>query len=346
MSVISNTSLGGGFPVANGVFDLERSPGNALARSLGPIDFGSDAVRIGPPYANPIVLPPGGVPGSGAPTNGLGFGGGGLGGIFQSLMGELASLFQQLAQLMGFASTAGGATTDPGVAGQQAFKNATASSTGDPHESFDGTRGDGRQNSGKWDSMTAHQNLLSSDSFDGGFRLSNTVTQPSPSGVTMNAHVGVATDGGQTNVGMNGDGSYDVTSFGRHVDLVQGQAVRLNENESVTLNADKSLTVTETNTRGGSIATTLRSNGGGVDVSNEAHNVDLGGYLVTKNDGDGDPVASASPRYGAQSGGFDGSYNGVEPIYSGVSAYPDDALRTPRTSQLAYADESFEPDVA
>ena len=66
MSVISNTSLGVGFPVANGVFDLERSPGNALARSLGPIDFGSDAVRVAPPYANPLANPPGGVPGSSA----------------------------------------------------------------------------------------------------------------------------------------------------------------------------------------------------------------------------------------------------------------------------------------
>lgn len=347
MSAIPTNSLGLSFPVANGAFDLERSPGNALARSLAPIDLGGDRLPIGLPRLRP---PNEGFPGSGLPSgsgSGDGFGGGafgGFGGIVSALMSEIASLFAQLSQVMGLASNSGGGPSSGGVAGQQAFKSAEASSTGDPHETFGGTRTDGQAVSGKWDSMTAHANLLSSDSFDGGYRLSNAVTKPSANGVTMNERVNVATDGGQTNVAMNADGSTDATSFGRKIDLVAGQAVRLNENESVTLNADKSVTIHETNTTGGSIATTLRSNGGGgVDVSNDAREVDLGGYLVSKHDGDADPVAVASATYGGNEP--NGEYDATQPRFAlGSDANGFETYRSPDASQISYAAESFEPD--
>lgn len=304
-----NTTLTPGFAVNGGAIDLERSPGNALAQSLTPIRLGGDNFASSMPAQKPNF-----VFGGFGGQDGGGFGGqnglGGLGGILNSLLASLDSILSMLVGLFNSPQSGGVPQPQPPIQpyggspapGQTGFTNATASSVGDPHESFNGTSTGGANVGGKWDSMTSHQNLLSSDSFDGGYRVSNSVTTPSDKGITQNGRVTVATDGGQTKVGMNANGSYDVTSFGRHVDLVAGQAVRLNENESVTLNADKSLTVNETNRNGGSIETTLRANGGGgVDVSNTAHDVDLGGYLVTKNDGGADPVAMAAGQYGSGS---------------------------------------------
>jgi hypothetical protein len=79
-----------------------------------------------------------------------------------------------------------------------------------------------------------------------------------------------------------------VTSYVRNVQLQQGQAVSLGGGESVTLNADGSLTVADTNANGGSIQTSLKADGaGGVDVTNQASDVDLGGYLVNRGQGQG-----------------------------------------------------------
>lgn len=282
---VSTTSPLGLIPLTTGSFDLERSPGNALARSLAPID---DDLRLAPAYRPRPPLD--GQPVFGAPSD-AGVGGGSASSIarlFAAMLGEVTRLAAQLAQMFGFAVP--GAR---GASGQTAFADATASSIGDPHESFAGTKAGGEHVTDAWDSMSAHHELLSSDSFAGGYRLSNTVTAPAASGVTMNAHIGVATDGGATNVGMNADGSYEVTSFGRHVDLAPGRAFRLSDDESVTLNADRSLKIDERNAAGGSITTTLHSNGaGGVDATTHAHDVDLGGYLVMKSDADADPVAS------------------------------------------------------
>ncbi len=311
MSVINNTPLGPGFSTANGVFDFERSNGNALANALAPSSrLGSDNVRVAP-FGPSFSDGTGSGSGSGVPS-----GQSGIDTIFAAFLSGLSNMFSQLLSLMNAANA--GLQPQPN-SGQRAFSAATASSVGDPHESFNGTTGAGANVAGHWDSMASHQNLLSSDSFGGGYRIA-TVTQPNASGVTLNARADVATDGGNTVVGMKADGSYDVTSFGNHVDLVEGQATRLSSNETVTLNADKSLTIDERNAGGGSIATTLRSNAsGGVDVSSSAHNVDLGGYLVSKNDADADPVALA-----ASGGGFGrGFNNGIYPISAGpvVDAY-------------------------
>ncbi len=351
MSVINNLQIGPGFSPTSGGFDLERSQGNALARSLAPIALGNDNVRLetqGRSWLSPREPVP-------TPGDGFGFGGGqgsgafgGLTGLIGSLMNQMSGIFQMLASLLSSATGNGnGSAASSGNAGQQAFAHATASSTGDPHETFDGTKTSGERVDGKWDSMTSHRNLFSSDSFDGGYRVSNTVTQPNPSGVTMNARVNVATDGGQTNVAMNADGSYDVSQFGHHVDLVQGRAVRLNENEAVTLNADKSITIAETDRAGGSISTTMRSNGsGGVDVSNDAKNVDLGGYLVSKTDGDADPVALAGP-HDANEPTYDFA-NGITPIPAAPSfgSFASYDANANRPQELSYTAESFEPEEA
>ncbi len=178
--------------------------------------------------------------------------------------------------------------------------SASAASSGDPHATFDGTTPAGTKIGGNWDSMTSHANLLESDSFDGGYRISTTVTQPNDTGVTLNARVSVATDGGRTNVSLSGDGAYDVWSSGRRVALETGRTTRLGDGETVTRNADGSLSLSDRNGRGGSIETTLRHNGaGGVDVENEAHRVGLGGYLVDRTDGDANSVVLAGPDEGA-----------------------------------------------
>ncbi|GAC1304619.1 MAG: hypothetical protein NVS2B3_01320 [Vulcanimicrobiaceae bacterium] len=298
MSVI-NTASGGGSSVAT-TFEFDRSPGNALARSLAPM-LATGGFRSAPdvrlaPYAD-------------AAETGGGAARASFGSLFTAFMSEIASLFAQLARSMQSAGWT--SETVPGDArGERAFEHATTGSTGDPHESFAGVGADGRVVSRTWDSMTSHRNLLSSDSFAGGYRVSNTVTQPSANGATLNARVEVTTDGGKTSVGMNADGSYDVAAFGRHVDLAEGRTVRLTGEEAVTLNADRSITIDERNGAGSSIATTLRRNGdGGVDVTNDAHHVDLGGYLVTMEDDEVDPVVLA-PAPGPYGGGF----NGIEPI--------------------------------
>lgn len=352
MSVINNLPIGSGFSPTNGGFDFERSPGNAIARSLTPISLGDNVRRenVGNNWRLPIPGPPDGF------SDGFGIGGGGnsgafggLTGLIGSLMNQMSHIFQMLASLLSSATGngSGNGTQAGGTPGQQAFANASASSTGDPHETFAGTEASGERVDGKWDSMTSHSDLISSDSFDGGYRVSNTVTQPNANGVTMNARVNVATDGGQSNVAINADGSFDVSQFGHHVDLAQGRAVRLNENESVTLNADTSLTISETNRNGGSISTTMRSNGsGGVDVSNDARNVDLGGYLVSKNDGDADPVALAGPQYANEP--TYGFANGITPIPAAppFDSYASYDTNANRPQELSYAAESFEPEEA
>ena len=123
--------------------------------------------------------------------------------------------------------------------------------------------------------------------------------------MTYNREATVTTHGGRTEISMRADGSYAVASHGRDVAVTQGKPVRLGGDEQVTLNADKSLTVLETNGTGGSIGTTLCSNGSGVDVSSTAHGVDLGGYLVNRTDGE--PAAAQT----AGTSGFGGWQAGL-----------------------------------
>jgi hypothetical protein len=262
-----------------------------------------DAVRFGPysPVSLPIASPVLGVGGCDGAAGSSGSFQSGFGSILNQISNAINSLFAQLGAAFGNTSTSSGSGAAPPPTGSTAetmFAHATAASTGDPHLSLAGTTTSGAAVDGRWDSMRSHADLLDSDSFSGGYRISTQATQPNAKGVTFNASASVTTSGGATTVSMQANGSYSVTSGGANVTLTQGQATSLGNGETVTLNADGSLTVNDTNASGGSIATTLTSNGdGGVDVTTQASNVDLGGYLVNRSDGS-PPNASAWDSHG------------------------------------------------
>ena len=164
---------------------------------------------------------------------------------------------------------------------EQYFQNATVASTGDPHETFSSGKTHDR-----WNSMRSHRHLLESNSFgSGGYNVSSKATAPNARGITHNKGVTIATDHGQTRVSMNDNGTYSITSGGQHYDhLHAGQTVELGNGESVTLEKGKSgaewLGVDQTNGKGGRLDAKLQAQGGGVNFSAAAHDVDLGGYLV------------------------------------------------------------------
>jgi len=303
MSAI-NTSLPAGFASAESPTtfspptfgygeSIPMSPGDGVTFAPGPPTSSSPSSFFGGLYG-----------GSSSGSTGLG----GFSGIMNGFMNLLSSALSSLGSLFGSGSTSTPVTTPPsgGSLPQTMYANATASSVGDPHDAFSGTTAQGQNLSQHWDDMNAHHDLLSSDSFVGGYRISTTATTPNANGVTYNASATIATDGGATAVTMNANGSYSVTENGQNVALQQGTAVPIDATESVTLNADGSLTVADANATGGSLTTTLKSNGdGGVDVNAHATNVDLGGYLADRSaivtgpvrrQGDA-PLASASQSF-------------------------------------------------
>lgn len=277
MSVINNNGLPPGLTLPSG------------PPAFTPGAFAAPAPAATSGFADTIQYAPGGPMVPNAPNAGTGAAyGSGFGSTYAQLLAALSNLFTNLGAMFGASPAAGMPSpgtpapgNEPEGQGQTFFTSATANSVGDPHEAFSGTSASGTAIDQKWNSMIAHPNLLDSNSFQGGYRVSTTVTAPDAKGVTQNASATVTTSGGATSVTMNQDGSYSVSSNGQRLTLPVGQAQMLGNGESVTLNADKSLTVVDANARGGSITTTLKSNGtGGVDVTNSATNVDLGGSLV------------------------------------------------------------------
>lgn len=283
MSVFMNgysSSFNGANAPAFGESASDSGPRSAVA--------GADRIRCAFPgsAAMPAVTPY-------APYGGDN-GGSGLAGFSNLMSGFIAGLQNMLTSLAQQFGLAGGTNSASSGGGQRFFNTASTSSTGDPHETFDGVAANGTKVNGKWDSMQSHPDLLDSDSFGGGYHVSTIATTPGANGVTMNDSAAIATDNGATTVSMTKDGSYAVSSYGQNVTLQQGQTASLGFGESVTLNADHSLTKTDANAAGGSLSTTLRSNGqGGVDVSSSAKNVDLGGYLVDRNDSNSVPAMPA-----------------------------------------------------
>jgi hypothetical protein len=297
MSIVNN-ALVTGLTGADGA--AYQPPGSAAFGEAAPA-AASDSIAFGPGYGwngGGGAFGGGLYGGSSSGSTGLG----GYGGIMNGFMNMLASALGSLSSMFGFSSVSspwsgiggGGSGSVSGSSGygapqQTFFSNATAHSTGDPHDGFSGTTGNGTNLSESWNDMNARPDLLRSDSFAGGYRVSTTSTTPEANGVTYNASATVSTDGGRTNVTMNAGGSYSVTENGQNVTLTQGRAVSLDGTETVTLNANGSLTVNEANDRGGSLSTTLASNGSGVDVNASASNVDLGGYLVGRTEAAGNP---------------------------------------------------------
>jgi hypothetical protein len=229
---------------------------NGTSRSAGGAALfrPGDAIRrTGPRYWRP----PADMPQSG------GFSGvSGMNGV----LSQLLSILRQLLSMMGM--------------GANYFQSATASSTGDPHLAFTGTTAGGSAQQSHFDSMTSHGDLLDSDSFAGGYRVSTEVTAANANGVTFNRSAAIATNFGATQVSLDNTGRAAITQNGRTISLANGQTVFLGDGESATRSADGSVVVTDGNAMGGTITATLRENGQGVDVKTQANNVDLGGDLV------------------------------------------------------------------
>ncbi|HEY2476009.1 MAG TPA: hypothetical protein VGI19_14560 [Candidatus Cybelea sp.] len=128
--------------------------------------------------------------------------------------------------------------------------------------------------------MASQPNLLNSDSFAGGYRLSTQVTQPNGRGVTWNQSAAVSLSGGATSVSLNSDGQPTIVRYGQTLSIARGQTLALGDGESASYDRNGSLSVTAENGSGGRITTTLTARGKGVDVDVAAHDVDLGGELV------------------------------------------------------------------
>lgn len=194
---------------------------------------------------------------------------------FGSLVQQLLAAFDRLLSTIGSLAGSAPSSADP------VYENARASSTGDPHLAFDATTANGQRADAKYDSMSSHDDLLHSRSIAGGYRVSTAVTAPQQNGVTYNQSATVTTDFGDTSVTLDKSGTATIVSNGRQLSIAAGQSIDLGNGETVTRNADGSLSVDDRTRRGGSIATTLRSNGQGVDVNVQAHDVALGGDLAS-----------------------------------------------------------------
>lgn len=209
--------------------------------------------------------------------------------IFGSLMGVLEQLMQMLQSLMGYGSSSpfgsggcnppygssgslqSGSTNCPPSGNERFFQNATGSSEGDPHLSFNGE---------KWNNMTSQPDLLNSDSFAGGFQISTQVTPTNAKGVAWNQSATISLNNGATTVTMSNDGQASIATNGQTVSIGRGETMQLGNGESVTCEENGSLRVAAENGNGGRIETTLTAEGNGVNVDVTAHDVDLGGTLV------------------------------------------------------------------
>lgn len=202
------------------------------------------------PFANLML---GGAPGPGS-----------IGAIIQQFIGMLQALLGSLS----------------GSGAENYYTDASASSTGDPHLAFSGTQANGTTQSAHFDSMSGHDNLLDSDSFNGGYRISTQVTAPNANGVTSNKSATVTSNYGATQVSLDNQGAATIISNGQAVPISAGQTLDLGNGATVTKNNDGSLVVINVDGNGGTIGTTLRVNGGGVDVTSNAHGVDVGGDIL------------------------------------------------------------------
>ena len=185
------------------------------------------------------------------------------------LLGPLGGLLQYLTSML--SQLGGGSGSNQPPQSEQYFGSASGGSNGDPHLSFNGST---------WNDMQSQHDLLDSNSFWGGYRVSTQTTAPNAQGVTYNQSATVRTNFGGTSVTLDNAGNATITQNGASFALNPGSTFDLGNGEVATRNTDGSVSVTQTNRQGGEITTTLRDNGQGVDVNSTASNVDLGGALV------------------------------------------------------------------
>lgn len=251
--------------------------GGALFQGASPTAAGDNISRFVPPWFNQGGNSP---YDDGSPNSGS------LQGVFGPLMGVLQQLMQVLQSLMGYGCNlpySGGNCPPSGK--ERYFQNASGSSEGDPHLSFNGA---------KWTNMASQPDLLNSNSFPGGFQISTQTTPPNGKGVSWNQSATIALNNGATTLTLDNNGQATINSYGRSISISRGQTVQLGNGESVTCDQNGSLRVCATNDAGGRIDTTLTADGKGVNVDVTAHNVDLGGALINgferRHDGDFDPI--------------------------------------------------------
>jgi hypothetical protein len=210
------------------------------------------------------------------------------------MLGPLGGLTQFLSQMIsqffGNNGSSNGLTSSGLASDEQYFNSASGGSVGDPHLSFNGTT---------WNNMGSQPDLLNSDSFHGGYQLSTQTTAPSANGVTYNQSATVATNFGGTQVTLDNAGNATITQNGYSYPMAPGTQYNLGHGENVARNQDGSLAITCSNRNGGTITTTMRDNGQGVDVNTSANNVNLGGVLVNGADGSQplEPMGPQPPHY-------------------------------------------------
>lgn len=209
------------------------------------------------------------------------------GGILSGILGELSSMLSQIIALFGGGAAQGSASP------QTFYQQASGSSAGDPHLAFDGTTRAGAQAHARFDSMQSQNDLLDSDSFTGGYRVATTVTPPNAQGVTYNQSAVVTTDFGGTAVSLDASGAARILEDGSSTALSDGASIDLGNGELVSRGTDGAVSVTDYSASGGSISTTMRDNGPGVDVAVQANGVDLGGALAAAT-----PPSPPPPRWG------------------------------------------------
>ncbi len=283
---------------------LAATPLSTMAGNIegeGPLFDGTAAAAAGDNISR--FVPPWGdgaaAPGYGASA----YGNQGFNGLFGPLMGMLQQLMQMLQSLTGYggcnAPSGGAANCGPySNNNERFFQNASGSSEGDPHLSFNGAH---------WNNMSSQPDLLKSDSFTGGYKVSTQATPANGKGVTRNQSATVSLNNGATTVTMNNNGEPTITNYGQSLSIARGQTLGLGDGESVTYEQDGALVVTAQNGQGGRIATTLSARENGVDVDITAHDVDLGGALVNNYEG------------GPGRGSFPGQWPFMQP-----TAYPED----------------------
>jgi hypothetical protein len=209
---------------------------------------------------------------------------GGMAGILAQLESRVQQYIGRLSSaLLGTSPAArGAAAAAQGAAAT--FAGVSLASVGDPHLSVTGTQqhadGTTANVDSHFDSMTAHQNLFSTNDFGDGFNVSTTVTQPSANGVTQNASATASMDFGRETVTMTNAGALSVIDHGQVVGLAAGQSVTLSGGQRVSEAANGAVTIAETSF-GENLSTTFTPTGGGVDVTASGQNVTLAGDLIT-----------------------------------------------------------------
>jgi len=248
------------------------------ARALSPMSAFSKADGVAAPFWRTVPSSTD-LPVDNAQLRGQGRGG--LSDFFGQTQNWITQLIAVLQSML--AHMTSGTATNP-TSPEQQFQSVTLGSTGDPHLALDGSvagqNGSSTTTSHHFDSMTSHADLMHSNDFTGGYQVGTRVGAANANGVTTNDSAQISLNNGNDTIGMAKDGSIQISSDGQAYTLANGQSMQLDGGETVTRNQDGSLIVSEQSASGGSLATTLKSWNGGVDVTASGQNVAIGGDIV------------------------------------------------------------------